>query len=113
MMELSEIGITSGGSVRDARTIIVCSWQDCPFVADVTTCFAETRRLTPRETEVLRLVIDGLDVAAISERLVISVGTVKAHLHRIYRKCGVSGRGDLMRAFGAFGRRSDWSTARE
>lgn len=89
----------------DARTIIVCSWQDCPFVADATTRFAEDRGLTPRETEVLRLMIDGLDVAAVSERLVISVGTVKAHLHRIYKKCGVNGRSELMRAFGAFGRR--------
>lgn len=94
----------------DVRTIIVCNWRDCPFVADVTTCFAEAQRLTSRETEVLGLVVDGLDVAAIAEKLVISVGTVKAHLHRIYRKCGVSGRSDLMRAFGAFGRRSGQTT---
>ena len=111
MMELSEADATSGGSVSDVRTIIVCNWQDCPFVADVTTCFAEAQRLTPRETEVLGLVVDGLDVGAIAERLVISVGTVKAHLHRIYRKCGVSGRSDLMRAFGAFGRGSGRRTA--
>ena len=111
MMESSATGITSGGTVGDVHTIIVCSWQDCPFVAEVTTRFAETRRLTPRETEVLRLVIDGLDAAAIAEKLVISMGTVKAHLHRIYRKCGVSGRSDLIRAFGAFGRGSGRTTA--
>ena len=92
--------------MSDARTIIVCSWQDCPFVADATTRFAETHGLTSRETEVLRLVVDGLDVAAISERLVISSGTVKAHLHRIYRKCDVGGRSELRRAFGAFGGKS-------
>ena len=65
MMELSEADATSGGSVSDVRTIIVCNWQDCPFVADVTTCFAEAQRLTPRETEVLGLVVDGLDVGAL------------------------------------------------
>jgi DNA-binding NarL/FixJ family response regulator len=90
--------------VSDVHTIIVCSWQDCLFVADATLRFAEAHELSPREIEVLRLVIDGLDIAAISEQLVISNGTVKAHLHRIYKKCGVSGRSGLMRAFGAFGR---------
>lgn len=86
------------------RTVIVCKWRDCPFVADVTTRFAEAKNLTPRELEVFELVVDGLDQAAIAERLVISPGTVKAHLHRIYKKAGVTGRVALMRAFGAFGR---------
>jgi len=91
--------------VSDARTIIVCSWQDCPFVADATSRFAEAYNLTAREREVLTMVVDGLDVAGIAEALVISVGTVKAHLHRIYKKVGVSGRAELMRTFSAFGRR--------
>ena len=88
----------------EARTIIVCSWQDCPFVADVTTRFAEEHGLTPREREILVMVVDGLGVAGIADALVISIGTVKAHLHRIYKKVGVSGRAELMRAFSAFGR---------
>ena len=94
-----------GGDVESNRTIIVCSWQDCPFVADATTRFAEDKGFTPRELEVFELVVDGLVVTEIAERLVISQGTVKAHLHRIYRKAGVSGRTALMRTFAAFGRR--------
>lgn len=86
------------------RTIIVCNWHECPFVADATSRFAEAYGLTPREREVLEQVVDGLDVAGIAERLVISPGTVKAHLHRIYKRVNVSSRADLMRAYAAFGR---------
>ncbi|MBP3893671.1 MAG: helix-turn-helix transcriptional regulator [Atopobiaceae bacterium] len=88
----------------EPRTIIVCNWHDCPFVADATSRFAEKHGLTSRERDVLELVVDGLDVAGIAEALVISMGTVKAHLHRIYQKAGVSGRAELMRAYAAFGR---------
>lgn len=87
------------------RTIIVCNWHDCPFVTDATSRFAEAHGLSPREREVLVMVIDGLDVAGIAEALVISIGTVKAHLHCIYKKAGVSGRVELMHAYAAFGRR--------
>lgn len=88
----------------EERTIIVCNWRDCPFVADATSRFAETYDLTPREREVLVMVVDGMSVAGIAEELVISPGTVKAHLHRIYRRVGVSGRAELMRAYASFGR---------
>lgn len=91
--------------MTEARTIIVCSWQDCPFVADATTRFAREHGFTLRETEVLRCVIDGLDSAEIASRLVIASGTVKAHLHRMYQKCEVTGRQGLMQAFGSYGRR--------
>ena len=99
-----ELPAGRGPTLDGARTIIVCNWHDCPFVADVTSRFAEEYGLTARECDVLELVVDGLDVAGIAEALVISTGTVKAHLHGIYKKGGVSGRVELMRAYGAFGR---------
>ena len=46
------------------------------------------------------MVVDGLDVAGIAEALVISIGTVKAHLHRIYKKAGVSGLCFNLRLYG-------------
>ena len=52
--------------MSDVHTIIVCSWQDCLFVADAPLRFAEAHDLSPRECEVLHQVIDGLDIAAIS-----------------------------------------------
>ena len=46
--------------------------------------------VTPREIEVLQLASHGLTASEISEQLVLSAGTVRAHLHNIYRKLGVA-----------------------
>lgn len=48
--------------------------------------------LTPRETEIVRMVARGLRNKMIAEQLAISEGTVKVHLHNIYEKLGVDGR---------------------
>ena len=53
--------------------------------------------LTPREIEIVRLVSEGLRNKAIGERLHISEGTVKVHLHNIYEKLGIDGRVALTR----------------
>ncbi|MGY6499176.1 MAG: response regulator [Microcella sp.] len=48
--------------------------------------------LTPRETEVLRLVAEGLTNRQIGERLHLGEATVKTHLLRTFEKLGVSDR---------------------
>ncbi len=48
--------------------------------------------LSPRELEVLRLLAAGASNRQIGDRLVISAGTVKAHLHSIYSKLEVHNR---------------------
>jgi LuxR family maltose regulon positive regulatory protein len=48
--------------------------------------------LTPREVEVLRLVVAGYSNRAIAEKLVISIWTVKSHLTKMYRKLDVTSR---------------------
>ena len=53
-----------------------------------------------REREVLDLLLDGQDNRAIANDLFISVGTVKSHVHTIFRKCGVSSRSELLQSFG-------------
>jgi DNA-binding NarL/FixJ family response regulator len=53
--------------------------------------------LTPRELEVVRLVAGGAENQEISDRLAISVGTVKIHLHHVYDKLRLSGRQALLR----------------
>jgi DNA-binding NarL/FixJ family response regulator len=54
-------------------------------------------QITRRELEVVRLVTLGLDNQEIAERLAISVGTVKIHLHHVYDKLRLSGRQELIR----------------
>ncbi|HMQ29107.1 MAG TPA: response regulator transcription factor [Chloroflexaceae bacterium] len=49
-------------------------------------------RLTPREGEVLALVVEGLTNREIAARLGISVGTAKIHVEHIIGKLGVSDR---------------------
>lgn len=48
--------------------------------------------LTPREREVLALMVEGLNNAAIADRLVISPSTVKAHVSSILAKLNVTSR---------------------
>jgi len=48
--------------------------------------------LTAREVEILRLVGRGLTNSQIAEQLEIESGTVRIHLHRIYKKFGTNNR---------------------
>ena len=54
-------------------------------------------QLSRRETEIARLVADGLSNPEIAERLFISQRTVTTHLQRIYQRLGVGSRTGLTR----------------
>jgi DNA-binding NarL/FixJ family response regulator len=60
--------------------------------------FMDIHHLTPREREVVRLLVKGLankEIASIEE---ITNRTIKAHLTSIFQKCGVSSRTELFNA---------------
>ena len=48
--------------------------------------------LSERELEVLRLLADGLTNQEIADRLVVTVGTVKTHVHHVFGKLNVRSR---------------------
>lgn len=112
--EALELGV-AGLILKDASpdTMVECvrhvaqgrSWID---QATLGRALALTRRagaagtpqftLTPRELELIKLVAEGLRNKEIAERLSITEGTVKIHLHNIYDKLGVGGRMELLLA---------------
>ena len=64
-------------------------------------------RLSPRESEVLALLVDGLAVGQISKRLFISESTTKTHVSKIYDKLGASNRAQAVMAAVRLGLVSD------
>lgn len=64
--------------------------------------FAQQLCLTEREMEVFRQMLSGQTNQQISETLHISMGTVKAHIHNIFQKAGVTHRYELLRQYDAF-----------
>ena len=49
-------------------------------------------QLSPRETEVLGLLAEGLGVSAIARQLFVSESTAKTHISKIYEKLGTANR---------------------
>lgn len=58
--------------------------------------FCEKFEVSPRETDIVREICNGLSNKEISDRLFISLQTVKDHTHRIYIKTNVKSRVQLI-----------------
>ena len=58
--------------------------------------FCARHGLSPREEDVVRLVLEGLTTLDMAERLSISLHTVRDHLKRLYRKTGAKSRSELL-----------------
>ncbi|MDF2679400.1 MAG: putative transcriptional regulator, partial [Brevibacillus sp.] len=97
------IQLRQKGSIRDkitpslayTRRILAC-FGGAVLAADQSETALETL-LTKRELAVFRCMEEGLDNAAITEKLGIGMGTLKAHINRIYSKFQVTNRVEAIR----------------
>jgi len=58
--------------------------------------FCKKFEVSPRETDIVREICNGLSNKEISDKLFISLQTVKDHTHRIYMKTNVKSRVQLI-----------------
>jgi DNA-binding NarL/FixJ family response regulator len=82
--------VASGQSAVDPKVVevLVSSRSQRP---------SEIDQLTPRETEVLGLIAEGLNNAAIAERLVLGDKAVAKHINGIFSKLGLSEEDEVHR----------------
>lgn len=53
-------------------------------------------QLSPRESEVLHLLADGMSVAGIAKKLYVSESTAKTHISKLYEKLGAGNRAQAL-----------------
>ncbi|MBZ9625864.1 helix-turn-helix transcriptional regulator [Clostridium sp. FP2] len=70
--------------------------KDAKEVQDKQKHFFEKFNITNREKEIILLLIKGYSYNQLAEELVISLTTVKTHVHNIYRKAGVKNKIQLI-----------------
>ena len=80
---------------RDMATLSVVIAQTDRF-EEACDLIARTAKLSKREAEILPLALRGRTAERIAGEFFISKNTVDTHLRRIYAKCGVHGRQELI-----------------
>lgn len=70
--------------------------EEAAQAADPVPIIVERFGLTPRESDVLPLLLEGRTIQRIQETLFISAGTVSTHIRHIYQKTGSDNRQELI-----------------
>jgi len=52
--------------------------------------------ISKRESEILKLILQGKNNSEIENTLFISINTVKKHIYTVFKKLGIKSRGQLM-----------------
>lgn len=74
---------------------------------DLPATFVLDHGISVREREIVEAARDGSSSREIGEKLFISQRTVEAHLHNVYRKCGVTNRVELLNLVSRYGSPSE------
>jgi DNA-binding NarL/FixJ family response regulator len=90
---LTEISLGLSNILRGHRVIPP---QLANGVNDDFGLFEDTEPLTIREREVLQALLSGSTNLDIANQLFVSESTIKTHLYRVFRKIGVSSRGQAI-----------------
>ena len=87
--------VSSGGApmTGEIARMLVEAFHTMPAAA------SEMERLSPRESEILQLLSEGLFNKEIADRLEISTATIRNHLHHIYEKLHVGCRTEAVRMY--------------
>ncbi|MBL7006632.1 MAG: helix-turn-helix transcriptional regulator [Spirochaetia bacterium] len=75
--------------------------QESPGSAVLTEEYASRFGITPREKEIIFLLLSGKSNKEIGEKLFVSHRTVETHVYNIYRKCSVKNKLELARQISA------------
>jgi DNA-binding NarL/FixJ family response regulator len=67
-----------------------------PSNQDFLNVICQQHDITPREQEVIRLIMGGYRNKQISEELLVSASTIKKHITKIYHKLNITSRSELM-----------------
>lgn len=88
----------------DACLTLAESWEERAGTALPGTQRTRARRveLTSRESQISRLIVDGLTNAEIAEEIGVAVRTVEGHTYRLYRKLNITSRSDVAEALDRF-----------
>lgn len=78
--------------------LIKITVNECQYTLSCSYCGDSSKgtQLSPRESEIVRLVAKGLPNKVIADVLEISTWTVATHLRRIFAKIGVSSRAEMV-----------------
>ncbi|AVV86272.1 MULTISPECIES: LuxR C-terminal-related transcriptional regulator [Shewanella] len=90
---IAEISLGLSNILRGHRVIPM---QLINGVNDDFGLFEDTEPLTIREREVLQALLSGSTNLDIANQLFVSESTIKTHLYRVFRKIGVSSRGQAI-----------------
>ena len=89
-------------AVAGLTVLIIAYWRGKKFYRsrlkgeiDINRIFSEFS-LTKRETEILRLVLEGKSIKGIAQELMLSASTVQKHIYSVYKKLKINNRMQLI-----------------
>lgn len=95
-------GVESGGALQYSDVLQAASDIQETLISE----FGHDHGLSPREMEVLPLLLSGKTAVYISEQLVIAPGTVKTHVYNIYQKLSIHTKMELFSTFESYCKKS-------